>query len=84
VQAYYRRLQKEDRAEQLRLTVIASIDNKLKRMDFNELRKVLSTATQIMERKKEYNAPTPSVAYIFTPNQTYSKSCSYRTFFGKR
>lgn len=53
VQAYYRkRLPKEDRAEQLRLTVIASIDNKLKRMDFDELREVLEAATQVMERKK--------------------------------
>lgn len=53
VQSYYRkRLPKEDRAEQLRLTVIASIDSKLKRMDFDELREVLDTVTQIMERKK--------------------------------
>ena len=53
MQSYYRkRLPKEDRAEQLRLTVIASIDSKLKRMDFDELREVLETATQVMERKK--------------------------------
>lgn len=53
MQSYYRkRLPKEDRAELLRLTLIASIDSKLKRMDFDELREVLETATQVMERKK--------------------------------
>lgn len=53
MQAYYKkRLPKEERAEQLRLTVIDSIDSKLKRMDFDELREVLDTATQIIERKK--------------------------------
>ena len=53
MQAYYRkRPPLEDRAELLRLTLIASIDNKLKRMDFDELREVLETATQVMERKK--------------------------------
>ena len=55
MQAYYRkRLPKEDRAEQLRLTMIASIDSKLQRMDFDELREVLETATQVMERKKSH------------------------------
>ena len=53
MKAYYRkRLPKEDRAEQLRLTVIDSIVSKLKRMDFDELREVFNTAEQIMERKK--------------------------------
>lgn len=53
MQSYYRkRLPKEDRAEQLRLTVIDSIVSKLKRMDFDELREVLETTTQVMERKK--------------------------------
>ena len=55
VQAYYRkRPPLEDRAELLRLTLIASIDSKLTRMDFDELREVLSTAAQIMERKKRF------------------------------
>ena len=47
-----KRLPLEDRAELLRLTVIDSIVSKLKRMDFDELREVLETATQVMERKK--------------------------------
>ena len=34
------------------MTVIDSIDSKLKRMDFDELREVLETATRVMERKK--------------------------------
>ena len=55
MQAYYRkRPPLEDRAELLRLTLIASIDSKLTRMDFDELREVLSTAAQIMERKKRF------------------------------
>ena len=36
------------------MTLIASIDSKLKRMDFDELREVLETATQIMNRKKRF------------------------------
>ncbi len=43
---------KDERADDLKHTLIASISYKLNRMDIDQLREVLNAATKAIERKK--------------------------------
>ena len=48
-----RKLQpKNERADDLKHTIIASILHKLNRMDIDQLREVLVSATKVIERRK--------------------------------
>lgn len=47
-----KRLPPEERRVNLRDTVMASINQKLQRMDIDQLREVYKTATRLMQEKK--------------------------------